>query len=594
LGGFSHTFSRSHVTESLFGSFKTLVGSFPGVGKKSNGFDGGTISSGQVVGLIVVEDTAKTSSLTHQSFVDFDEDRFIAVPFQSPRVGDFFDNQVIGNSGDVHGEEVGWNGDKFTFKSGGDWFTIFVFGQSDSGIGDVDVDGSRAFGFTFTSGIVDDFDGEGAGENVFHESVRAVSLESENFTIKSSVVVLTPGHTVTSLFWVDLTFVHYSKNFSKFVFIDNFSFLDAFWEVWVWVPFAFGARVKSGHWNSGSKFVAFFTSWKTSELTFVVFTRNFTVDWSIEMLAFVGVRNTRWESVSTSWQGWLVLTSFEVANKQVGGFGSVAFFASQSANFDSFVNLARNGTVNWVESTASISGGWNKRTGVAGFLFNSGHGTIFLWHESASSVHFEFITGSIFGNENFGVFDFDGDGFVVGEFGDDFFGSIGFNSFDESSDFIVVSQSDSDFFTFGGRSPEWNGWADSSPGIGKFSNIGNLVSIGVGDVVLSIGIKRTTNTGGGKVEFSSNQKSVFVEDESGLFEKINNNNGVILSVNFEGRGQFDGLFGFVKTIGSTVEDKSGGVALSISKSQSTSLFRTTVNNIITGSTIVIKTELVDV
>jgi hypothetical protein len=290
----------------------------------------------------------------------------------------------------------------------------------------------------------------------------------------------------------------------------------------------------------------------------------------------------------------LVFTGFEVADKQVGGFGSVAFFASQSANFDTFMNLARNGTVNWVESTASIGGGWNEGTSVTGFLFNGGHGTVFLWHKSASTVHLEFVTRSVFSNENFGVFDFDGNGFVVGEFGDDFFGSIGFNSFDESSNFIVVSQSDSDFFTFRGRSPEWNGWADSSPGISEFGNIGNLVSIRVGDIVLGVGIKRTANTSSSKVEFSSNQKSVFVENESSLFEKINNYNGIVLSVNFESGSQFDSLFSFVKTVGSTMENKSGGVALSISKSQSTGLFRTTVNNIVTGSTVVVKTKLINV
>jgi hypothetical protein len=65
LGRFSHTFSSGHVTEGLFGSFKTLVGSFPGVGEESDRFDGGTISSGKVVDLIMIEDTAKTSSLAH-------------------------------------------------------------------------------------------------------------------------------------------------------------------------------------------------------------------------------------------------------------------------------------------------------------------------------------------------------------------------------------------------------------------------------------------------------------------------------------------------------------------------------------------------
>lgn len=65
LSRFSHTSSSGHVTESLFGSFKTLVGSFPGVGEESDRFDDGTISSGAVVDLIMIEDTAETSGLAH-------------------------------------------------------------------------------------------------------------------------------------------------------------------------------------------------------------------------------------------------------------------------------------------------------------------------------------------------------------------------------------------------------------------------------------------------------------------------------------------------------------------------------------------------
>jgi hypothetical protein len=301
LSRFSHTFGSSHVTESLFRSFQAFIASFPGVGKKSDGFDSGSISSSKIVNLVVVENAAQTTSLAHQSFVDFNKNRFIAVPFQSPRVSDFFNNQVVGDSGNVHTEKVGWDGDEVSFKSGNNWLTVFVFRQGNPGISNINVDSSAAFGFTFASRIVDNFDTERSGQNVFHQSITTVSLESENFAVKSSVMMLSPSHTITSFLWADLTFVHNTQNFSELVFVNDFSFLDTFWEVWVWVPFSFGARVESGHWNSGSEFVAFFASWETSKLTVVVFATDFTVDWSIQMLAFMGVRDTRWEPVTASW-----------------------------------------------------------------------------------------------------------------------------------------------------------------------------------------------------------------------------------------------------------------------------------------------------
>ena len=127
LGRFSHTFSSGHITKSFFRSFKALIVGLPRIGKKSHRFHQGSISSGQVIGLIVVEYAAETAGLTDQSFVDFDEDGFIAVPFQSPGVSDFFDNQVISNSGNVHTEKVGWNGNKVSFKSSYNWLSVFVF-----------------------------------------------------------------------------------------------------------------------------------------------------------------------------------------------------------------------------------------------------------------------------------------------------------------------------------------------------------------------------------------------------------------------------------------------------------------------------------
>lgn len=312
------------------------------------------------------------------------------------------------------------------------------------------------------------------------------------------------------------------------------------------------------------------------------------------MLAFLGVADARWVPVAASWETRLVFAGFEVADKQVGGFGSVASFAGQSANFDAFVDLARNGTVDWMESVAGVGGGWNERTSVTSFLFNRGYRAGFLWHESASTVDFKFVPGAVFSDENFGGPDFDGNSFVVAKFGDNFFRSIGFNSLNEGSDFIVVGQSDSNFFTFGRTSPEWDCWANSSPGISKLGDVGDSVSVTVGDIVFGVGIEATADTGGGEVEFSSNQQSVFVENESCLFNEINNDNSVVLSVDFEGGSEFDWFDGFIETVGSSVEDESGGVALSVSKSQPTSLFTSGVDDVVRASTVVVETELVDV
>jgi len=160
LGGFSHAVGGRHIAESLFRSFQTLVTSLPRVSEKSNRFDSSSVSGGKVVDLIVIENTAKTAGLAHQSFVDLNENRFIAVPLQSPRVSNFFDNHVVSDSRNVHRVKVTWNGNEFTFEGGDNWFAIFVFGKSDPGISNVDVDASVTLGFAFALGIVDDFDGK--------------------------------------------------------------------------------------------------------------------------------------------------------------------------------------------------------------------------------------------------------------------------------------------------------------------------------------------------------------------------------------------------------------------------------------------------
>ena len=120
------------------------------------------------------------------------------------------------------------------------------------------------------------------------------------------------------------------------------------------------------------------------------------------------------------------------------------------------------------------------------------------------------------------------------------------------------------------------------------------MSVTVGDIVFGVGIEATADTGGGEVEFSSNQQSVFVENESCLFNEINNDNSVVLSVDFEGGSEFDWFDGFIETVGSSVEDESGGVALSVSKSQPTSLFTSGVDDVVRAPTVVVETELVDV
>jgi hypothetical protein len=58
LSRFSHTFGSSHVTESFFRSFQAFIASFPGIGKKSNRFDDGSISSGEIIDLVMIENTA--------------------------------------------------------------------------------------------------------------------------------------------------------------------------------------------------------------------------------------------------------------------------------------------------------------------------------------------------------------------------------------------------------------------------------------------------------------------------------------------------------------------------------------------------------
>jgi hypothetical protein len=73
LSGLSHTFWGFYVAVGLLRCIGTFVVSFPRVGKKSDTLDNVTLSGGEIVGLVVVEHTAETASLSEEVFVNADE-----------------------------------------------------------------------------------------------------------------------------------------------------------------------------------------------------------------------------------------------------------------------------------------------------------------------------------------------------------------------------------------------------------------------------------------------------------------------------------------------------------------------------------------
>ena len=131
-------------------------------------------------------------------------------------------------------------------------------------------------------------------------------------TIKSPEMVLAPSHTITDLIWSKLAFILSAKNFAVTVSSDSFSFLNAFWKVWVWVPFTVKARVVAGHWDGRSELETIVASWVASELTglLVVFTFDLAVDWAVKVGTLVGFRDTRWIPETAPWESWLVVTGF--------------------------------------------------------------------------------------------------------------------------------------------------------------------------------------------------------------------------------------------------------------------------------------------
>lgn len=241
MGRLSHTFWGFYGTVGLLRCIGTFVVGFPRVGKKSDTLDNISLSGGEVVGLIVVEHTAETASLSEKIFVNTDEYRFISVPLEGPSVGGFFDDDIVSDSGNMKGVKVVWKRDLITVSGGNEWFSILVSCESDPSIGNVDVKASLTWSVFGTFAVVDNFDREGSRENVLYEGVLTSALESEYLAVKGSVVMLTPGHAVSSLFWGDLANVHNAENLANIFFVGYVGLLYALWEVSVWVPLAFRA-----------------------------------------------------------------------------------------------------------------------------------------------------------------------------------------------------------------------------------------------------------------------------------------------------------------------------------------------------------------
>jgi hypothetical protein len=547
------------------------------------------LSSHEVVGLVVIEHATETTGLAKKVFVDLDEDGFISVPFKSPSISGFLYNDVVGDSGNVKRIERVWKGKDLSRLGGDDW-AFFGRGKGYPSIGDVNVDLSAAWSFWATFSVVFDFDGEGSRKDILDKGVVAGASESEHFSVKGSVVVLAPSHTVSSLFWGDLTLVHNAKDLSEFIFVNIVFFLDALWKVWVWVPLSIAARIVSSHWDGRDKLKSFVTSWKASKLTVGIFASDLAVNWSIKMLALLSSTDTRWKSLTASWEGWLVLTIFEVTEEEVGSLTSVAVFASKSAGLDTIEDLTFDGTVNWVESVTVIGVAWDKFADVASFSLSVDK-SVFGWDKSAASIESELVSRSIFSNVNFTSLDLNVLDLAVFKFSYDLVATVSINSLDESGHFLLVDESDVYNLTFITALPVWGYWADSSPGIGGFSNTVDDVSVGVGRVVVGVGIVASANTGSGKAKSDSNEERVSVVDHSDAIEEIDYNNGVVLSVYFEGIAKFNCFGRFVGTVGLSLEYKSGRVAFS-SVHKSTGLLLALMDEVIARSSKVVKTKLV--
>lgn len=591
LGRLSHALWGLDSTVGLLGSVWALVGVLPGVGEESNALDNIAFSGHEVIVLVVIEHTAKTTGLADEVLVDSDKDGLVTVPLEGPGVGGLLDNDVVGDSGDVKRVERVWKGENLARLGSNDW-TVVTVGNAYPGIGDVDVDLSAALGVWAAVSVVFYLNGERSRENVFDERVVAGTSESEHLTVKSSVVMLAPGHAVASLFWVDLTSVHNAQDLTDIVLVDVFFLLDALWEVWVWVPLTVGARVVVAHWDGRDKLESLLTGWVASKLTFLVLAADLSVDWSIKVLALLGGTDATWVSLAASWEGWRVGTVLEVTDEQIGGFASVAVLAYESTYLDAISNRAVDLTVNWVECVTVVGSAWNKLANVASLhLYDDDR--VLLWHESTATVESVLVARSIFGDEDFTGLDLDVLDLVVFEFGDYLSTAVGVDSPDKSGHLLLVHESNENSLAIAGAAPVWGDWAYSSPSIGRLTDAVDNMAVGIGGIVLGVGVVATADTGGGEAESSSDKERVLVEDHSNAIYEIDDNNGVVLSVHLEGIGKLDWIGALVDSIGLALEDESGRVA-GTGEHESTGLLLTLVDQVVAGSSVVIESELVQV
>lgn len=251
--------------------------------------------------------------------------------------------------------------------------------------------------------------------------------------------------------------------------------------------------------------VTILACWVTSKLSIDILAGNGTVDWCIEMLAFVGVADTRWESLSTSWESWTVFTSGEVTDKEISGLGSVASVAGKSTDLDSVVDLAVDVSVDWHKCVTFSRVGWDKDTLVTGFLVDDGD-RVFLWHKCAGAIDSILVAGLVLGDEYFAGGDFDVGVIVVLKFGDNLQVTVRLDSLNESSHLLLVHESYDNFVASTAASPVWLDGADSSPGIGGFTEALNLMAVSVGAVVFRVSVEATAHTGSCKAKLGTDEE----------------------------------------------------------------------------------------
>jgi len=129
--------------------------------------------------------------------------------------------------------------------------------------------------------------GEWAGKSVLSENVVTLSSEMVHFTVKSSVMMLPPSHTIPGLVNWNIFFGENTSDMTNTTWINWVNPWNAGWESAGWSPGTIVTGETSGHWNWRGKFKAFWTGWDTNVKTYAqslkyFFLRNM---WLLEFLA---------------------------------------------------------------------------------------------------------------------------------------------------------------------------------------------------------------------------------------------------------------------------------------------------------------------